>query len=297
MVGAGRHHVAGGQRVNGTQPLDATRNVVRHVVAIEFLHYHAVVPKRDSQLVRIRHFVGGYDIRPHGRKGIARFHLEKYVTGWRQAARGAVDKIRVAEDVLHRIGGFHVGSRLADDDREFRLTLEHCRRHVGQHHGIAVADHRVGRLVKGVNRRGLCARAVFHVVHRHAIHIARRRQRRANAYLRQRNARAAGHRSVKLGAIRIKALNQTHHQAIGREVRNVFHHRRNIHHVRPFDDAHFKIIKKHQLHLVLLGLKTARDGKTMETMESLCSEILQPAVEHQCIAHAVYRQYKETPAL
>jgi hypothetical protein len=49
---------------------------------------------------------------------------------------------------------------------------------VGQHHGVAVADDAAGRLVEGVDRRRLLARAVLHVVHRHAVDVHRLGQRR-----------------------------------------------------------------------------------------------------------------------
>ena len=52
--------------------------------------------------------------------------------------------------------------------RQLGLALEDRGRHVRQHHRVAVADDRAGRLLEGVDRRRLGARAVLHVVDRHA---------------------------------------------------------------------------------------------------------------------------------
>ncbi len=62
MIGAGGHDVAGLECMDGGQPLDAARNLVRHVVGVEVLLQFAVDPQFDLQLVRIRDFIGGVPV-------------------------------------------------------------------------------------------------------------------------------------------------------------------------------------------------------------------------------------------
>ena len=175
VIGAGRQNVAGLQRMDRADPLDAARDLVRHVVGVEVLLQYAVDPQPDLQLVRIADFVGGDDVGADRREGVARLHLVEHVAGRRQAARRAVDEVGVAEHVVHRVGGLHVLGALADDDRHLGFAFEDRRRHVRQHHGVARADDRVRRLVEGVDRRRLGARAVLHVVDRHAVDVDRAR--------------------------------------------------------------------------------------------------------------------------
>ena len=79
---------------------------------------------------------------------------------------------------------------------------------VRQHHRVAGTDHRVGRLVEGVDWCGLGARAVFHVVDGHAVDIDRPRQRRADLNAGERYALAAGFRLLQPRPVLGKALDQ-----------------------------------------------------------------------------------------
>src|SRR5882672_3852329 len=74
MVGAGGDDVAGLQRVDRRQPLDAARDLVPHVVGVEVLHQGAVVPQPNLQFLRIADLVGSDDIGADRREGVARFH-------------------------------------------------------------------------------------------------------------------------------------------------------------------------------------------------------------------------------
>ncbi len=144
VVGAGGEHVAGLERMHGTDPRDTFRDVVGHVVGVEVLEQLPVVPELDLQLVRVRDLVLGDEIRPHGCEGGAGLHLIKRVAKRRQIARRAVDKVGIAEHVVHGVRFGHVFGVFTDDKRELGLAFEDFCRDVGQHHGIAVADHRVG---------------------------------------------------------------------------------------------------------------------------------------------------------
>ena len=81
MVGAGGEDVARLQRVDGGDPLDAARDLVRHVVGVEVLLQLAVDPQLDLQLLRIRDLVGGDQIRADRRERVARLHLEEALPG------------------------------------------------------------------------------------------------------------------------------------------------------------------------------------------------------------------------
>src|SRR6266571_4851540 len=75
VVGARGKDVAGLQRVNGADPLDAPRNLVRHVARVEVLLERFVHPEPHLEPVRVAHLVGGHQIGAHRREGIARLHL------------------------------------------------------------------------------------------------------------------------------------------------------------------------------------------------------------------------------
>ena len=140
MIGAARQHVARLERMDRAHPFDAARDFVRHVAGVVVLHQRAVHPEPHLQIVRVLNFVGGDEIRTHGREGGARLHLIKRVAGGRQTARRSVDEVDVAENIFHRLGRGHVGGALADHQRELRFALEDGGRHVGQHHRVAIAD-------------------------------------------------------------------------------------------------------------------------------------------------------------
>src|SRR5665213_355292 len=173
VIGAGGEQVARLERVHGGDELNAARDLVRHVVGVEVLHQDAVVPESDRKVLRVGYFVGRHDEWPDRTECIPRLHLVEAVRGRRQTSGRAVDEVRVAEDVAHRLGFGHVRAALADDEPQLGLTLEDRCGHIREQHRVAVADDRVRRLVEGVNRWLLRQRAVLHVVHGHAVDVVR----------------------------------------------------------------------------------------------------------------------------
>ena len=157
-------------------------------LVLKFCFSVAVVRQADCSLCgsAISSAVTRYG--PIGREGVARLHLVEGVAGGQQPAGRAVDEVAVAEDVLHGPRGRHRGGALADDQRDLGLALEDGGGHVGQHHGVAVADDRAGRLDEGVDRGRLAAGAVLHVVHRHAHDVGGLGQRRPDPHLADRCA-------------------------------------------------------------------------------------------------------------
>src|SRR5438105_6878070 len=98
MVGAGRNDVAGLERVDRGDPLDAARDLVGHVTRVVVLLEIAVDPQLYLKTVRIGDLVGCHDERSDRAEGIARLHLIERVAARRQAAGGAVDEVHVAEE-------------------------------------------------------------------------------------------------------------------------------------------------------------------------------------------------------
>src|SRR5258706_1304746 len=151
MVGSRRQNVPRLEGMDRTHPLDAARDLVRHVAGVEILLQLAVHPQPDLQVLRVGSLVRGHDVRPHRRERRPGFHLVEGIPGRQQAARRAIDEVHVAEHVAHRIGGPNVECMPADDNRDFRLALEDGCRNVRQHHGVAVAYDGVRGLVEGVD--------------------------------------------------------------------------------------------------------------------------------------------------
>jgi hypothetical protein len=144
--------------------------------------------------------------------------------------------------------GRHVARALADDERELSLALEDGRGDIGQHHGFAVADDAARRLVEGVDRRGLLARAVFHVVDGHAVHVDRLRQGRAQLHLCHRHAFAVGGGPLQGAAIFGEARNQAVHQVARPGVRDLAHHRGHIDDRVSLENAQTEIIEVDEFH-------------------------------------------------
>src|SRR2546426_4253580 len=196
MVRARRDDVAGVQRVDRGDPLDAARNLVGHVARVVVLLELAVHPELHLQMVRIGDLVGGHDVRPDRAEGVTRLHLVEGVATRRQAPGRAVDEVRVPEDVAHRLAAADRRRALADDERDLGLTFEDRRGHVGEHHGVAVTDDGVRRLVECVDGCRLGASSVFHVVHGHGDDVVRLRQGGSDPDLADRFALAAGGRAL-----------------------------------------------------------------------------------------------------
>jgi len=68
VISPSRQNIARLERMDGRYPLDAARNLVRHVVGIEVLIQGAVIGERDLQLVRIPDLVLGDDVGADGRE-------------------------------------------------------------------------------------------------------------------------------------------------------------------------------------------------------------------------------------
>ena len=248
MIGAGGDDVAGLERVDGAHPFDDARDVVRHVGGIELLHHGTVVGQRDAEVLRIGDLVGGHDARAYRRKGVARLHLEEDVAWRRQAAGRAVDEAGVPEDVSEGVGRRDARRALADDQRHLSLALEDRGRRVGQHHRVAVADHRGRRLVEGVDRRLLRQRAVFHVVHRHADDVAGLRHRRTQPHARHGHALAVGGGLLDLGLVGVPLGDEADHQVTRIEMRDVLHGIRHVDNLVALDDTQPVVIEIAKLH-------------------------------------------------
>src|SRR5262249_44236161 len=65
VVGPRGEHVAGLQRVDGGDPLDAARDLVRHVARVEVLLELAVDPEPDPEVVGVADLVGRHEVGPH----------------------------------------------------------------------------------------------------------------------------------------------------------------------------------------------------------------------------------------
>ena len=251
VIGAGGQHIARLQSMDRAHPLDATRNLVRHVVGVEILFDDTVDLERDLHFLRVFDFVGGDEERPHRRIGIARFHLIEHVGGRRQAARGTIDEIHIAENVLHGIGGLDLARTLAYHQRQLGLAFKNGGRDVFEDHGVPIANHAARRFMKSINGRRLATRAVFHVIHRHAINVVGARQRRAQAHRLQRHARSSSHGGFEFAAVGVKVLDQATNQIVRTGMRNILHHRRHINHVVTLDDTQLEIIEITNLHYAL----------------------------------------------
>src|SRR5437870_5756364 len=125
MVGAGRDDVTGLERVDRGDPLDAARDLVGHVARVVVLLEVPVHPQLYLKTMRIGDLVGRHDVGSDRAEGVARLHLVERVAARRQAAGGAVDEVRVAEDVAHRLVSADAGRLLADDQRDLGVALEH----------------------------------------------------------------------------------------------------------------------------------------------------------------------------
>ena len=93
---------------------------------------------------------------------------------------------------------------LADDDGHFGFALEDGGGHIGQDHGVAIADDSGGCFVEGVEWCGFRACTVLHVVHGHAHDVARLRQRWWRTPAGERHGIAGAGRLLQAGAIRAR---------------------------------------------------------------------------------------------
>ena len=109
-----------------------------------------------------------------------------------------------------------------------------------------------GRLVKSVDRRRLLARAVFHIVHRHAVDVDRLGQRRPEAHALKRNPVAGAGSLLQRAAVVAEAFDQPADQVMRPGVRDVLHESRHVNDGIAVQHAEFEIIEKQNLHLLLL---------------------------------------------
>jgi hypothetical protein len=136
-------------------------------------------------------------------------------------------------------------------ERKLGLALEDRRRRVGQHHGVAVADDAAGGLVEGVDRRGFRARAVLHVIDRHAVDVDGARQRRPDADAADRHA-IARRGGFFEGAPELRVpLNDAPDEVLRMGMRDILRDRGHVHHRVPLQHAKPEIIEKQQLHMRL----------------------------------------------
>ena len=135
--------------------IDVTHSMQRGILCamssvLKFCFSVPLTHSRTCSLCGSGDLVGGDDVRPDRRERVARLHLVEHVAGRRQAARRAVDEIDVAEDVVIASAALTLRGALADHQRHLGLALEDRRRHVGQHHRVAVADDGPGDLWKAL---------------------------------------------------------------------------------------------------------------------------------------------------
>ena len=103
----------------------------------------------------------------------------------------------------------------ADHQRKLGFALEDGGWNVGKDHGIAVANHRVGRLLERVNRGRPIPCAILHIVHSHADDVGGLGQWRAQPDLVQGLTLAAVHRLLQCGAVLREILDDLADQVLG----------------------------------------------------------------------------------
>jgi hypothetical protein len=102
------------------------------------------------------------------------------------------------------------------------------------------------------DRCGLGARAVFHVIHRHAVDIVRPGKRRTDPHLAHGHAFASSGRLLERRPVVWKAFDQPVDEVVRPGVRNIAHNLRYVDHLVALEDAEREIIEVQQFHLVLL---------------------------------------------
>ena len=175
---------------------------------------------------------------------------EEDIARRRQAAGRAVDEAGVAEDVLESVGRGHARRALADDQRHLGLALEDRGRGIGQHHSVAIADHRGRRLVEGVDGGLLRQGAVFHVVDGHADDVAGLGHRRAQLHARHRHAFAVSRGLLDLGLVGIPFGDQADDQVPRVEMRDILHRVGDVDDVVALDDAQAIVVEIAKLHFL-----------------------------------------------
>ena len=75
MVGAGCENVARLHRMDGSDPFDTARNLMRHVVGVEILHHNTIICEPNLQLMWVLNLVGRHNIRANRGEGVTRLHL------------------------------------------------------------------------------------------------------------------------------------------------------------------------------------------------------------------------------
>src|SRR3989442_1061118 len=100
VVGARGKDITGLERMDGADPLDAPRNLVRHVARVEVLLERFVHPEPHLEPVRVAHLVGGRQIRAHRREGVARLHLVEGVAPREGPPLLPDEEVHVPENVI-----------------------------------------------------------------------------------------------------------------------------------------------------------------------------------------------------
>src|SRR5215472_9082018 len=252
VVGAAGDEIPGVERHDRRRELDQLGNRVLHVVGVVVVTELAVHPELDVDVVGLRYLVGGGDARPDGRERVEGF--SEPAPGLPRptalAARGDVDHARVAEDGAPPPIAMHHLGRSLDDERQLRLVHEDPGLGVrGQHDRVARADHRVRVLEEHVERPGI-ERAVLPVVGDARQDLARPRQRRAQADLRQRPRRPLRGQTLEPRPQTVEAVDDPLH----RELRRVTagHDGRSVDHTLGGQHTGADIavggVEEHQLH-------------------------------------------------
>src|SRR5262249_14668774 len=252
VIGAGRQDVAGLERVDRRDPLDAARDLVRHVTGVEVLLQLAVHPQPHLELVRVSDLVGRHDPRADRRERVTRLHLVERVAGREQATGRAIDEVDVPEDVAHGVGGADVRRALADDHRGLGLALEDGGGAVRAQHGGLRPDDRARGLVERVDRRRLAPRSVFHVVHGHALDVDGAGQRRPDLDLAERHALAAALRVLEAPPVLGEALDQSADEIVRAPARDGPYRVRHVDDRVTLPYPQLEVVEEENLHGSLL---------------------------------------------
>ena len=138
-----------------------------HIVRVERLFQVLINPEFDVQILRIFNLISGDKIWSHRRKCVPRFHLIESVTSRLEPTGRAIYEVNVTKYVIVSVLLSNVASPLADNQCDLSLTLEYRGGDIRQDHGVAVANHGIGRFLECVDRGRFVPRSVFHVVHSH----------------------------------------------------------------------------------------------------------------------------------
>ncbi len=256
MVGAAGDEIAGIHGHHRGGELDQLGHAVLHVVGIVIVAQLAVVPEAHDQVVGVGDLVGGGDAGPDRREGVEGFAEPAGERARRPGAaallaRGDVDHRGIAEHRALPILGLHHLGRALDHQRQLGLVHEHPRhRELGQHDGIAGADHRVRVLHEHVERARLALR-VLPIIGDAGEDLAGARQRRPQPHFIERQGIGIAREFFQRRAQGIEIVDDALHGQLRRVA--FLHRRRNIDHAAIGQDAGHDVgagrrLKERKLH-------------------------------------------------